>query len=138
MIYSSDDTHIKNRNDTRATPRQDNRIEQESTQESTQETSDRYQVRVISNKQIKTPQKHRMKHLKNTEWNTSKNKISLRNPCHTVPGTLWPIAGRTRIVKIGNKSFPLEQDVIDTDTQEVKSERARWQLHPLRLQVIKR
>ena len=48
------------------------------------------------------------------------------------------IAGRTRIVKIGNKSFHLEQDVIDTDTQEVKSERARWQLHPLRLQVIKR
>ena len=52
----------------------DNRIEQESTQEtagstqeSTQETSDRYLVRVISNKQIKTPQKHRMKHLKNTE-----------------------------------------------------------------------
>ena len=31
------------------------------------------------------------------------------------------IAGRTRIVKIGNKSFHLEQDVIDTDTQEVKS-----------------
>ena len=48
MLYSSDDTHIKNRNATRATPRQDNRIEQESTQESTQETSDRYQVRVIS------------------------------------------------------------------------------------------
>ena len=74
MLYSSDDTHIKNRNATRATPRQDNRIEQESTQEtagstqeSTQETSDRYLVRVISNKQIKTPQKHRMKHLKNTE-----------------------------------------------------------------------
>ena len=42
MLYSSDDTHIKNRNDTRATPRQD--IEQESNQE----TSDRYQVRVIS------------------------------------------------------------------------------------------
>ena len=47
------------------------------------------------------------------------------------------IEGRS-IVKIGNKSFHLEQDVIDTDTQEVKSERARWQLHPLRLQVIKR
>ena len=54
MLYSSDDTHIKNRNDTRATPRHDNRIEQESTQEtagstqeSTQETSDRYLVRVI-------------------------------------------------------------------------------------------
>jgi acyl-CoA thioester hydrolase len=31
------------------------------------------------------------------------------------------IAGRTRIIKIGNKSFHLEQDVIDTDTQEVKS-----------------
>ena len=31
------------------------------------------------------------------------------------------IAGRTRIVKIGNKSFHLEQDVIDSDTQEVKS-----------------
>ena len=31
------------------------------------------------------------------------------------------IAGRTRIVKIGNKSFHLEQDVIDTNTQEVKS-----------------
>ena len=31
------------------------------------------------------------------------------------------IAGRTRIVKIGNKSFHLEQDVIDTDTLEVKS-----------------
>ena len=31
------------------------------------------------------------------------------------------IAGRTRIVKIGNKSFHLEQDVIDIDTQEVKS-----------------
>ncbi|MBQ3752239.1 MAG: acyl-CoA thioesterase, partial [Prevotella sp.] len=26
------------------------------------------------------------------------------------------IAGRTRIVKIGNKSFHLEQDVIDSDT----------------------
>ena len=48
MLYSSDDTHIKNRNATRATPRHDNRIEQESTQESTQETSDRYLVRVIS------------------------------------------------------------------------------------------
>ena len=31
------------------------------------------------------------------------------------------IAGRTRIVKLGNKSFHLEQDVIDVDTQEVKS-----------------
>ena len=31
------------------------------------------------------------------------------------------ISGRTRIVKIGNKSFHLEQDVIDTNTQEVKS-----------------
>lgn len=31
------------------------------------------------------------------------------------------IAGRTRVVKIGNKSFHLEQDVIDIDTQEVKS-----------------
>lgn len=31
------------------------------------------------------------------------------------------IAGRTRIVKIGNKSFHLEQDVIDTNTQEVKN-----------------
>ena len=30
------------------------------------------------------------------------------------------IAGRTRIVKIGNKSFHLEQDVIDSDTHEVK------------------
>ena len=48
MLYSSDDTHIKNRNDTRATPRQDNRIEQESTQETAGSTqSDRYLVRVI-------------------------------------------------------------------------------------------
>ena len=31
------------------------------------------------------------------------------------------IAGRTRIVKLGNKSFQLEQDVIDTDSHEVKS-----------------
>ena len=31
------------------------------------------------------------------------------------------IACRTRVVKLGNKSFHLEQDVIDTDTQEVKS-----------------
>ncbi len=31
------------------------------------------------------------------------------------------IAGRTRVVKIGNKSFHMEQDVIDVDTQEVKS-----------------
>ena len=31
------------------------------------------------------------------------------------------ITGRTRVVKIGNKSFHLEQDVIDTHTKEVKS-----------------
>ena len=31
------------------------------------------------------------------------------------------IAGRTRVVKIGNKSFHLEQEVIDVDTLEVKS-----------------
>ena len=31
------------------------------------------------------------------------------------------IAGRARIVKIGNKSFHLEQDVIGSDTHEVKS-----------------
>ena len=31
------------------------------------------------------------------------------------------IAGRTRVVKIGNKSFHLEQEIFDTDTQEVKS-----------------
>lgn len=31
------------------------------------------------------------------------------------------IAGRTRVVKIGNKSFHLEQDVIDIDTNEIKS-----------------
>ena len=31
------------------------------------------------------------------------------------------IAGRTRVVKIGNKSFHLEQEVFDTDTQELKS-----------------
>ncbi len=31
------------------------------------------------------------------------------------------IAGRTRVVRIGTKSFQLEQDVIDVDTQEVKS-----------------
>jgi len=30
------------------------------------------------------------------------------------------IAARTRVVKIGHKSFHLEQDVIDTDTQEIK------------------
>lgn len=30
------------------------------------------------------------------------------------------ISARTRVVKIGNKSFHLEQDIIDTDTQEVK------------------
>lgn len=30
------------------------------------------------------------------------------------------IAARTRVIKIGNKSFHLEQDIIDTDTQEVK------------------
>jgi len=31
------------------------------------------------------------------------------------------IAGRTRVTRIGNKSFELEQDVIDVDKQEVKS-----------------
>ena len=31
------------------------------------------------------------------------------------------IAGRTRTVKIGHKSFQLEQEVFDIDTQEVKS-----------------
>lgn len=31
------------------------------------------------------------------------------------------IAARTRVVKIGHKSFHLEQEVFDTDTQEVKS-----------------
>ena len=31
------------------------------------------------------------------------------------------IAGRTRVMKLGNKSFHLEQDVIDTDTQEIKA-----------------
>jgi len=31
------------------------------------------------------------------------------------------IAARTRVVKVGHKSFHLQQDVIDTDTQEVKS-----------------
>jgi acyl-CoA thioester hydrolase len=30
------------------------------------------------------------------------------------------IAARTRVFKMGHKSFHLEQDVIDTDTQEVK------------------
>lgn len=30
------------------------------------------------------------------------------------------IAARTRVIKVGNKSFHLEQDIIDTDTQEVK------------------
>ena len=30
------------------------------------------------------------------------------------------IAARTRVIKIGNKSFHLEQDIINTDTQEVK------------------
>ncbi|MBQ8455828.1 MAG: acyl-CoA thioesterase [Bacteroidaceae bacterium] len=30
------------------------------------------------------------------------------------------IAARTRVSKIGNKSFHLEQDIIDVDTQEVK------------------
>ena len=30
------------------------------------------------------------------------------------------IAGRTRVVKIGHKSFQLEQDIINVDTQEVK------------------
>ena len=31
------------------------------------------------------------------------------------------IAARTRVVKVGHTSFHLQQDVIDTDTQEVKS-----------------
>jgi acyl-CoA thioester hydrolase len=31
------------------------------------------------------------------------------------------IAGRTRVVKVGNKSFQLEQEVFDADTLEVKS-----------------
>ena len=31
------------------------------------------------------------------------------------------IAVRTRTIKLGNKSFHLEQEIIDTDTQEVKS-----------------
>ena len=31
------------------------------------------------------------------------------------------IAVRTRTVKLGNKSFHLEQEIFDTDTQEVKS-----------------
>ena len=30
------------------------------------------------------------------------------------------IAARTRIIKIGNKSFQLEQDIIDSNTEEVK------------------
>ncbi len=30
------------------------------------------------------------------------------------------ISARTRVVRIGNKSFQLEQDIINTDTQEVK------------------
>lgn len=30
------------------------------------------------------------------------------------------IAARTRVIKVGNKSFHLEQEIIDTDTQEVK------------------
>lgn len=30
------------------------------------------------------------------------------------------IAARTRVTKIGNKSFQLEQDIINMDTQEVK------------------
>lgn len=30
------------------------------------------------------------------------------------------IAARTRVTKIGNKSFQLDQDIINTDTQEVK------------------
>ena len=30
------------------------------------------------------------------------------------------IAARTRVIKVGNKSFHLEQDIIDTDTWEVK------------------
>jgi acyl-CoA thioester hydrolase len=31
------------------------------------------------------------------------------------------IAVRTRTAKLGNKSFNLEQEIFDTDTQEVKS-----------------
>ncbi len=31
------------------------------------------------------------------------------------------IAGRTRVTRLGHKSFTLEQEVFDTDTQEVKS-----------------
>ncbi len=31
------------------------------------------------------------------------------------------IAGQTRVVKLGNKSFHLEQNIVDVDTQEVKS-----------------
>ncbi len=31
------------------------------------------------------------------------------------------IAGRTRVTRIGHKSFTLEQEVFDTDTQELKS-----------------
>ena len=31
------------------------------------------------------------------------------------------IAGRTRVVKLGNKSFHLEQELVDVDTNEVKS-----------------
>ena len=30
------------------------------------------------------------------------------------------ISARTRVVRIGNKSFQLEQDIINTDTREVK------------------
>ena len=30
------------------------------------------------------------------------------------------IAARTRVVRIGNKSFQLEQDIVDCDTKEVK------------------
>jgi acyl-CoA thioester hydrolase len=30
------------------------------------------------------------------------------------------IAARTRVIKVGNKSFHLEQEIIDADTQEVK------------------
>ena len=37
----------------------------------------------------------------------------IKSGCH--------IACRTRVVKIGNKSFHLEQEVFDTDTQEIKS-----------------
>ena len=32
---------------------------------------------------------------------------------------VW-IGARTRVIKVGNKSFHLEQEIIDADTQEVK------------------